>query len=279
MLGPSFHVRARDTGIIYRFEGGSGSREVRSSYCGVSISSLGRLFLGKRFIRQQCLIAPCVPCTKMAELHERLSVVITTSPIRSNPATMMIEELFESFKLCPGLAECPKVVVCDGCNVADKEKYRDGKVTEDQAAKYAAFCDALEKLAEEVWSRTTIVRMPERIGFAHAAYAGLQHVETELVTVVQHDLFFVREVDYTSLCDTLMQHSGKVNYITLPGPKHLTLQQDVLSKYGIRCEFTTEFGPRLLPVIYWFDKTHVCKTSWYKSFVYGGGSGVTIPRG
>lgn len=55
---------------------------------------------------------------KEAVLRGRLTVVITTSPVRSNPSTAMMEDLFRSFEAhCPELAMCDKVIVCDGYNV------------------------------------------------------------------------------------------------------------------------------------------------------------------
>jgi hypothetical protein len=47
----------------------------------------------------------------------------------------------------------------------------------------------------------------------------------------------------------------------------------------VRVTPTTQFGPKLVPVIYWYDKTHVCRTQFYRDFVFGGGSKVPIPSG
>lgn len=46
-------------------------------------------------------------------LHERLTVVITTSPVPSNPSTAMIEALLTSFNLCTGLV-MTHLLHCDG---------------------------------------------------------------------------------------------------------------------------------------------------------------------
>jgi hypothetical protein len=45
-----------------------------------------------------------------------------------------------------------------------------------------------------------VIRLKERVGFAHAAYGGLLEVRTECVAVEQHDLAFVRGVDLGALC-------------------------------------------------------------------------------
>ena len=48
---------------------------------------------------------------------ERLSIILTTSPVRSNPSTALIETTLESCHYCPGLLGCPLVIVCDGYKV------------------------------------------------------------------------------------------------------------------------------------------------------------------
>jgi hypothetical protein len=62
------------------------------------------------------------PAGGTALLRDRLTVVVTTSPVPSNPSTAMIEELFQSFAMCPGLSACRKIIVCDGFNVGDTAK-------------------------------------------------------------------------------------------------------------------------------------------------------------
>ena len=58
----------------------------------------------------------------------------------------------------------------------------------------------------DCWVDTAVIRLKERVGFAHAAYAGLLEVRTECVAVVQHDLAFVRGIDLGALCDALTTH-------------------------------------------------------------------------
>ena len=49
-----------------------------------------------------------------AYVYDRLTVVITTSPTRSNPSTKMLELVVNSLDLVPHLQSCRKVIVCDG---------------------------------------------------------------------------------------------------------------------------------------------------------------------
>lgn len=56
-------------------------------------------------------------------LKEKLTVIVTTSPVRSNPDTHVISKVFESFLLVPGLAQCRKLLICDGYLVVESSRY------------------------------------------------------------------------------------------------------------------------------------------------------------
>lgn len=216
-----------------------------------------------------------------------LTVVVTTSPVHSNPSTKMLEALFDSFGLVDGLAGCPKLVVFDGYNVGNKPQYRAGRVTQDDANDYEQYCAAaLELMGPEgadggQFANTTGLRLPKRVGFAHAVKAGLELVDTKFVMVVQHDLAFVQGFPLRAVLAAMTAHRSRLNYVGLPGAKHLHLEHPIRSKYKLTVAPTSEFGSGLvlLPLIYWYDKTHIVHTDFYRDFVYGGGAGVEIPFG
>ena len=49
-----------------------------------------------------------------ATLPQWLTVVMTTSPVTSNPSTALIEEVVASMQQVEHLDKCPKLVICDG---------------------------------------------------------------------------------------------------------------------------------------------------------------------
>lgn len=55
-------------------------------------------------------------------MKDRLTVIITSSPVRSNPDTHVITRVFQSFNLVPGLAACRKILICDGYVIADESR-------------------------------------------------------------------------------------------------------------------------------------------------------------
>jgi hypothetical protein len=55
-------------------------------------------------------------------LRDRVTVIITTSPVRSNPDTFVISAVIQSFLLVPGLADCRKLIMCDHYVVAEEAR-------------------------------------------------------------------------------------------------------------------------------------------------------------
>jgi hypothetical protein len=52
-------------------------------------------------------------------LKDRLTVILTTSPVGSNPSTALLEHTLATFALAPGLQLCRKILVCDGVSVLE----------------------------------------------------------------------------------------------------------------------------------------------------------------
>lgn len=146
-------------------------------------------------IRQPAIVAPPNDDGKIRiprqlnlslPLSQLLTIIVTTSPIRSHPSTQLIEHTFDTFRFAGDefAYECSKVIVCDGCRVTSEEssssrnssssdleekkddstatqkkttkKYsnskqnlRNGIATIEQVKNYAAFKSRLRKLCNE----------------------------------------------------------------------------------------------------------------------------------
>ena len=238
-----------------------------------------------------------------------LTIVVTTSPIRSHPSTDMLETLLRTFSLVPELAPCARVIVCDGFNVTDKPqnpKYRRRRfITPEEAGRYAAFGGRLRALlaAQEAAAppgelgRTRLLQLPKRAGFALALRAALRHVSTPYVMVVQHDWAFLRPFPLRDVLRVLTQaqtqqyggggdgdgdgdgdgggdSSGlNVKYVGFASTSSLDYAEQVSS----RCRGLPRLqslAPRLgglplLPLLFWYDKTHICEVAHYRHFVFG----------
>lgn len=152
-----------------------------------------------------------------------LTVLITTSPVSSNPSTHMLEEVLARFSLVPRLNECQKIIVCDGFKVRDRAKHRAGCITADEVESYKQYITNLRSLAAGVYpesllspspstedqaqqafsvslfKRTQVVELGERQGFGFAVKAVLEMrkqdgefmINTPFLMVVQHDRTFM----------------------------------------------------------------------------------------
>lgn len=125
------------------------------------------------------------------KLQAKLSIVLVTSPIASHPSTELLEKVVSSFKLVPELSSCRLVIIGDGVKLG-KFRPKRGSVTSEMIDNYRTYLTNIEQMianasSDSIWSNTSLIRMPEHVGFGHAVYHGLKMCQTEYVMVVQHD--------------------------------------------------------------------------------------------
>mmetsp|Transcript_27061 Transcript_27061/g.83081 ORF Transcript_27061/g.83081 Transcript_27061/m.83081 type:complete len:313 (-) Transcript_27061:361-1299(-) len=199
-------------------------------------------------------------------LAEKLTVILCTSPVKTNPSTALIEETVGSLRhFAPALAACPCVVVCDGYKIRKENRFRSGQVTVESGERYEEFLRRLLKL-----KLGRVVRCDERLGFGFALKRALTFVKTPYVLVVQHDRNLVRSVDFEKI---VRQFDAQpwLKYLGLPTTTTLNYPRFVLSKYAIKVE-PVRLLPDLavVPLLQWYDSTHVASTDHYRHFVYRG---------
>jgi hypothetical protein len=86
-----------------------------------------------------------------------LTVVVTTSPVVSNPSTTLIEHLLRSMSKVLGLRDCAVLIMCDGYKVVEdathklhlKPTNKLGRVSPEGAANYEEYKRRLEQLCAE----------------------------------------------------------------------------------------------------------------------------------
>lgn len=189
----------------------------------------------------------------MPPLEDILTIIVTTSPIRSNPDTEMLEKTFESFRLGGDdfCYTCRKVIICDGCRVLDtnkdsrvslrhsnvKQALRNGIATTPQVECYKGFKENLRALCENAtpdspfWN-TSVEELQERHGYGFALRHALRHcVTTPFVCVIQHDRTFMRP---TPIRDTVhaMWNNSNVKYVGMSMRSNLLYRDIFQSKYG-----------------------------------------------
>ena len=98
-----------------------------------------------------------------------MTIIITTSPVRSNPSTLLLEETISTFHQAgPEFQACKKILVCDGYKNkgsqenpcaskrvgTDKSKMRVGIVNDEQQINYEQFKMVLGKKIDGADSRS-----------------------------------------------------------------------------------------------------------------------------
>lgn len=216
-------------------------------------------------------VAVASPTTMEEVVKGRLTMIVTTSPVQSNPCTQMIQSLVESFDLVPGLSGCAKIIVCDGVREGSVCKYRSGQVTTEKRRDYDGYVERLGDLCMSGsggFANSVVIRLHERCGFGNAVKAALSRVETKYVMIVQHDRSFVASFPLEGVL-AAMDAEPAVKYVGLCTSTTLNYAHKIRSRYQIPLQSLDVCGLRLLPLIYWYDSTHIATTDHYKEFVFG----------
>eukprot|EP00929_Paragymnodinium_shiwhaense_P083427 TRINITY_DN44454_c0_g1_i1.p1 TRINITY_DN44454_c0_g1~~TRINITY_DN44454_c0_g1_i1.p1 ORF type:complete len:429 (+),score=63.45 TRINITY_DN44454_c0_g1_i1:82-1368(+) len=213
----------------------------------------------------------CSPSAGDKEGH-RLSVLVTTSPVPSNPSTMMLEAVLASFSRVKGLADCPLVIVCDGFKTGRiQSTWKAGKITEDAAERYEEYKANLERLLENgtLPRGTKIVIMEGHNGQAFGVKAGLAHVESDYVLVHQHDLEFTFDFHVDKVIAVLDQPDNNVKYVGLPLLVNLHYESCAW-RHGVRVAPENHGDDlQLMPLVFWYDSTHIASVQHYRDLIFG----------
>merc|ERR1719401_1853339 len=114
---------------------------------------------------------------------ERVTIVITTSPIPSHPSPALLRALFASFReRLPGLERCPRVLVCDGYRRASGGG-KQQLCSEDAYNEFLAEVDRLVA-SGEFGESCRALRLQTAHGYGLALGQALEIVSTEFVLIV-----------------------------------------------------------------------------------------------
>lgn len=228
------------------------------------------------------------------DLRQRLSVVLVTSAVRTHPQTDVIDAVIASLVLVNGLADCDLIIVCDAPkSVADAKgnHWKSGILTDESFANYLKYIENLrmkyERREGTVSSRgnTTILEMKSHLGFAYCLHEGLKVAKSRghlYVMALQHDRAFVEKCEIQPIVDIFDQYPT-IRYI---GFQSVATQDYIhrflhtryrLAEYTEEDLFAQEQRwknsldstdpPPLIPLIFWYDSTHVCRVDEYLTLI------------
>eukprot|EP00041_Stephanoeca_diplocostata_P019544 m.423289 g.423289 ORF g.423289 m.423289 type:complete len:398 (-) comp21332_c0_seq2:1701-2894(-) len=219
------------------------------------------------------VVAKAAHTSQHPDVQNRLTIILTTSPVQSNPSTQMIEEVVGDIAHVPSLVSCKKMIVCDGCTVADGDKFRSGKVTKESLQRYDEYIERLASIVRQghgSFANTTLLRMPSRHGFGLAVKAALGRVTTPYVMIMQHDRPFVASFPLPAVL-AAMDADPALKYVGLHTGSTRDYAHRTRTKYKnkIKIEPYVSGGLEFLPMVFWYDSTHISTTEHYRSFVFG----------
>ena len=187
---------------------------------------------------------------EMPSLRDLLTIIVTTSPIKSHPSTEMLERTFDTFEFAgEDFLNCRKVIVCDGFRQHDtgekvskkhtnaKQAMRNGIVNQEQADNYIAFKERLRKLCRDAkdnspFRSTVVEELDERMGYGFALRHALRHcVSTPFVCVIQHDRSFMRPTPMKDVVHAMWCHRT-IKYVGVSMRSNLRYRDIFLAKYG-----------------------------------------------
>lgn len=102
-----------------------------------------------------------------------------------------------------------------------------------------------------------------------AVKTALGRVSTKYVMVVQHDRSFVAPVPLEAILAG-MDGDASVKYVGFHTGSTLQYAHKMRTRFKI--ELTSRElpgGAKVLPMLYWYDSTHICTTEHYLNFVFG----------
>ena len=212
-------------------------------------------------------------------IESLITVIVTSSPVRSNPSTRMLLECLASLDRNGGLEACRKVIMCDGFKVRKRSDRKLGVITDEEVVLYRAFLDKVACLCRKdaTFRRTRLVRLARRQGSAFAIREAIQaHVRTPFVIIVPHDCIIARSLPLVEVASAMHAHPGRLNYVKLVGPSMANYAETVRSQYGVLLQPTTEFGKgiRLIPMLRYMDNVSMVSVRFLKEKVFIPGSGV-----
>lgn len=185
-------------------------------------------------------------------LYVMLSIIITTSAIRSHPSTHMIDKVIASLHI---KSTWQVIIICDGYRLSTKDTFelKRGVITEQQAQHYLQY---IENLRTHSPANFTIIVRERRYGFAKNVRYALEQCIFEYALIVQHDFMFVEAIDFEQLLEQHFIEGEQINYLTFKSNG-----KDNKTNY-------IEQNTPLLPLLFLYDRNHLVRKSFYLEYVF-----------
>ena len=180
-----------------------------------------------------------------------LTLVITTSPVPSNPDTSVLRLIMSRWRLVPDLPRCAKLIQFDGANP---------RLPADRLRAYDGFKREVRELVrtDADFARTALSMSDELLFASHNLAAAVHAVNTTYMLVSQHDYVLTRPFDARNLLRTMA---------AVPTVRHVRLNVRANVARGFDSHVVNFTGPSvrvpLSKTCGWSDVPHVTTRRYY----------------
>lgn len=178
-------------------------------------------------------------------IQEQLTVLMSTSPIKSHPSTEKIEKVYESLRR--HLPDAQVIIMADG--VRAEQSHLDG-----------AYQEYLRRIMTKRWHNTTVIVHEEHHHQLSMTRKVLKHVQSKNIMFLEHDIAFnERHIDFGSCLklldinrfDVIRFHFEEV----IPEPHYYMM----LDKRPIESG-----GVNVIRTAQWSQRPHIANTDYYR---------------
>lgn len=185
-----------------------------------------------------------------AGMHDRVTVLVCTSPIPSNPSTELIEVTIDSIR--ERLPDCEVIVTVDGIRPEQ----------EDRRPAYEEFTRRLLWKCNHEWRNVLPLVFDGLTHQSGMARQAMRLVRTPLVFYVEHDLPLKGDVPFEEMAAMLDDGTADVIRVTLntaiePLHRHLMLDQEPQETHGIKATRTVQ----------WSQQPHLATACYYREML------------
>lgn len=185
-------------------------------------------------------------------LEDRITVLISSSPIPSHPSTAILDETIASVRSRPELADAEIIIMLDGVRPEQQDRAED----------YYAYVDEVCRKANHEWTNVLPIVMPDHCHQARMTRDVLvgSGIATDLVLFLEHDTPLAGDIPFADLIKPL--DCGDLNLIRLyhentvpPAHTHLMLEADPIMVSGLPVIRTAQWSqrPSLVSLDYYRD--------------------------
>lgn len=227
--------------------------------------------------------------------QEHLSIIITTSPIRSQPDTQVIDDSINSILAQKSLDNIHIYIICDGAKITEQNKYKSGIITQDRMDNYVEYKKRLH-LKYNNKQKYTIIQREYRHGFAeNIKYVMEEYAKTDHVMIYQHDHVIEKQIDFYAVMEMMRKYKDNINYVTFMHKSYRTIIPRIISVVEVKkfivkligkqegynvClqmkdfendiveYFRGKFGLPLVPLNFWYDKVHIASRRFYLDVIF-----------